>query len=57
VLDKLPQTDVKAIMDDWLLEGNFPVVNVTVQRHTNTICFQQSAFLENELERLMKQDL
>jgi len=37
--------DVKAIMDTWTLQMNYPVVKVT--RTGNSLQFQQSRFLKN----------
>ncbi|XP_060602695.1 aminopeptidase Ey-like isoform X2 [Ruditapes philippinarum] len=53
VIDKHTYTDVKAVMDTWVLEANYPVVNIA-RVNSSTIQLTQSAFLETEEQRVTR---
>ncbi|XP_052258962.1 thyrotropin-releasing hormone-degrading ectoenzyme-like isoform X1 [Dreissena polymorpha] len=44
--DGLPMTDVKSVMDTWILEPHYPVVMVTIADDMSSVCFEQSVFVE-----------
>ncbi|WAR05645.1 AMPN-like protein [Mya arenaria] len=48
--DGLDVTDVKSVMDTWILEQNYPVV--TIEITDSSVCFNQTAFLETEEGRM-----
>ncbi|KAL4228896.1 hypothetical protein ACF0H5_011936 [Mactra antiquata] len=56
VIDNHKNSDVMAVMNNWILEENFPVVMVT-KKDDVTLELTQSAFLRNAEQRSMRSNI